>query len=206
RTTGPPPARRGVESHKKRRAGRASTAGGLARGAFTPLRSLFLDTGLLVRPIFSTHYVLNNNDLSADFRRGDWEVRPSRMTAVLVMSPSAGRGGRVCVPYRDPPALPRCLPDRSGGRGVTMTVLVGILALAAASVPQSDDSAAARVRDRDPVEHVDPDLRGRTCGSISVSSPGQPRVRERFSARMTLDLMFRMAFSSRDEDAHLVTF
>lgn len=87
-----------------------------------------------------------------------------------------------------------------------MTVLVGILALAAASVPQSDDSAAARVRDRDPVEHVDPDLRGRTCGSISVSSPGQPRVRERFSARMTLDLMFRMAFSSRDEDAHLVTF
>src|SRR5262249_58320618 len=60
-----PPARSAVESHKKRRAGRASTAGGLARGAFTPLRSLFLDTGLLVRPIFSTHYVLNNNDLSA---------------------------------------------------------------------------------------------------------------------------------------------
>ena len=87
-----------------------------------------------------------------------------------------------------------------------MMVLVGILALAGASVPQSDDSAAARVRDDDQAERVEPDLRGRTCGGISVSSPGQPRVRERFSARKTLDLVFRMRFSGRDQDAHVVTF
>src|SRR5262249_6880727 len=91
-----------------------------------------------------------------------------------------------------PPALSRCLPDRSGGRGVAMMVLVGILALAGAAFGQGRD--------------VHPDLRESGCGAVLVSSLAQPRAAGRFSARKTVDLTFRMRLASTDEDAHLVSF
>jgi hypothetical protein len=47
---------------------------------------------------------------------------------------------------------------------------------------------------------------GRSCGGISVSSPAQPRARGRFSARKTLDVLFRLRLRNADEDAHVVTF
>jgi hypothetical protein len=89
---------------------------------------------------------------------------------------------------------------------VAMMALVGILVLAGAAFPQSESPAAARVRDDDQAERVEPDLRGRTCGAISVTSAAQPRVRDRFSVRKTNNLMIRMKLSSRDEETHVVTF
>jgi len=46
----------------------------------------------------------------------------------------------------------------------------------------------------------------RVCGSISVSSPDRPRVRDRFSATKTLDLRFYMRLRNADENRHLVSF